>query len=87
MEDPMSSNKIRPHPIKLSKPRIGWLKIFIIMSHQITHRTLILWTITCGAWRGVVEKEINMYPNNTKFYSLMEAIARAVEDINKDHLI
>ena len=35
---------------------------------------------------GVVEKEVNKHPHNTKF-SLMEAIARAMEDINKDHLI
>ncbi|KAM3185400.1 hypothetical protein ACTXT7_006446 [Hymenolepis weldensis] len=31
---PMSSNKSRLHPIKLTKPKIGWPRIFTIMSHQ-----------------------------------------------------
>ncbi|KAM3185119.1 hypothetical protein ACTXT7_006994 [Hymenolepis weldensis] len=33
-DSPMSSNKIRPYSIKLSKPMIWWPRIFIIMSHQ-----------------------------------------------------
>ncbi|VDL59042.1 unnamed protein product [Hymenolepis diminuta] len=37
--------------------------------------------------RGVVEKEVNKHPHNTKSSSLMEAIVGAMEDINKDHLI
>ncbi|KAM3177548.1 hypothetical protein ACTXT7_004340 [Hymenolepis weldensis] len=48
------------------KPRIRWLRIFIIMSHKayghlLTHQTLILWIITCEAGRDVVEKEINNF--------------------------
>ncbi|KAM3187380.1 hypothetical protein ACTXT7_002416 [Hymenolepis weldensis] len=63
--------------IKLSKPRIGWPRI---MSHQtydhlLVHQTLILWIITCGAGCGVVEKEVNKHPHNTKSFSLIEAIA------------
>ncbi|KAM3172142.1 hypothetical protein ACTXT7_015160 [Hymenolepis weldensis] len=88
---PMSSNKIRLHLIKLSKPRIGWTRIFI-MPHRtygrfITHQTLIPWIITCRAERVVVEKEVNKHAQNTKSSSLMEAIARGMEDINKDHLM
>ncbi|KAM3185227.1 hypothetical protein ACTXT7_006811 [Hymenolepis weldensis] len=33
---------------------------------------------------GVVEKEVNEHPHSTKFSYLMEAISRAMEDINKD---
>ncbi|KAM3186058.1 hypothetical protein ACTXT7_005155 [Hymenolepis weldensis] len=36
--------------------------------------------------RGVVEKVVHKHLHNTNS-SLMEAIARAIEDINKDHLI
>ncbi|KAM3176084.1 hypothetical protein ACTXT7_007205 [Hymenolepis weldensis] len=41
----------------------------------------------CEAWRGVVEKEANKHPHSTKSSSLMEAIARAMEDMNKDNLM
>ncbi|KAM3177862.1 hypothetical protein ACTXT7_003699 [Hymenolepis weldensis] len=89
MTPSISSNNIRLHPINRSKPTIGWSRIFIIMSHQIygrllTHQTLFLCIITGG--RGLVVKVVNKHPNNTKS-SLMEATARAMEDINKDHLI
>lgn len=66
----------------LSKPRIGWPRIFMIMLHQtyglLTHQTIPL---DYYVW-GVVEKEVNKHPHNTKS-SLMEAM----EDINKNHLI
>ncbi|KAM3186664.1 hypothetical protein ACTXT7_003870 [Hymenolepis weldensis] len=66
---------------KLSKSRIGWLGIFI-MSHQtydlLTYQTLILHIITCGV--GVIKKEVNKHPHNTKFSSLMEAIVIEPEE-------
>ncbi|KAM3179794.1 hypothetical protein ACTXT7_017587, partial [Hymenolepis weldensis] len=86
---PMSSNKIRLHPIPSSpNPGLdGWPRIFIIMSHQTsygclltTHQVLTLSIITFGPERGVVEKGVNKYPHNTKSSSLMEAIARGMED-------
>ncbi|KAM3179795.1 hypothetical protein ACTXT7_017583 [Hymenolepis weldensis] len=90
---PKSSNKIRLHPIKLSKPTIGWIaENFAIMSHRtsygclLIHQTLILSITTCGTERRVVEKEVNEHPHNTKS-SLMEAIAGGMEDINKDHFM
>ncbi|KAM3181183.1 hypothetical protein ACTXT7_014866 [Hymenolepis weldensis] len=56
-----------------------------IYGRLLTHQTLILWIITYGA--GVIEKEVNRHPHNTKFSSPMEAIARAMEDINEDYLM
>ncbi|KAM3179770.1 hypothetical protein ACTXT7_017639 [Hymenolepis weldensis] len=71
--DPMPSNKIRLHAIKLSKLRIGWIGE----------------NVWGGAVREVVEKEVTKHPHDTESSSLMEAIAlaRGMEDINKDHLI
>ncbi|VDL18964.1 unnamed protein product [Hymenolepis diminuta] len=60
-EDPMSSNKIRLRPIKLSKPRIGWI------AENFHH-------------------QVDKHFHSTK-PSPMEAIAGAMEDMNKDHLI
>ncbi|KAM3176471.1 hypothetical protein ACTXT7_006460 [Hymenolepis weldensis] len=66
------------------------------MSHQTygsllaTHQTLILSIITCGAGRDgaeAVKNEDNRHPHNTKSSSLMEAIAHAIENMNKDYLI
>ncbi|KAM3187693.1 hypothetical protein ACTXT7_001806 [Hymenolepis weldensis] len=37
---PMSSSKIRIHPIKLSKASIGWPRIVMIISHQTYGRLL-----------------------------------------------
>ncbi|KAM3187866.1 hypothetical protein ACTXT7_001462 [Hymenolepis weldensis] len=79
-EDPMSSNKIRLHPIMLSKPRITWPRIFIIMSCQThglltTHQALILSIINCGA--GVVEKEVNRHLHKAKS-SMIETIFRGM---------
>ncbi|KAM3185743.1 hypothetical protein ACTXT7_005757 [Hymenolepis weldensis] len=69
-----------------------WPIIFIIISPQtyarlLTHQIVILWIIICGALRDVVEKEINKHPYDTKSSSLVEAITRAMEDINHDHLM
>ncbi|KAM3182601.1 hypothetical protein ACTXT7_011994 [Hymenolepis weldensis] len=36
---------------------------------------------------GVVEKEVNKHPHKTESFSLMEAVVRAMEYINKGHLI
>ncbi|KAM3172030.1 hypothetical protein ACTXT7_015386 [Hymenolepis weldensis] len=89
-EDPMHSNKIRFHPMKLSKPRIEWPRIFINISYQthglLTHQTLILW-IVLRVGLGVVEKEVNKHSHNTKSSSSLEAIAQTMEDINKGHLM
>ncbi|KAM3180662.1 hypothetical protein ACTXT7_015854 [Hymenolepis weldensis] len=54
---PPCIDRIRLHPIQLSKVRIGWLRNLIIKSCQIydlltTQQTLILWIITCEAGRG-----------------------------------
>ncbi|KAM3174849.1 hypothetical protein ACTXT7_009665 [Hymenolepis weldensis] len=39
------------------------------------------------AERGVVEKEVNKHLHSIRSSSLMEAIARTMENINNDHLI
>ena len=57
------------------------------------HVTLNLWPpsspdlnfLDYYVW-GVIEREINKHPRNTKS-SLMKAIAQAMENINKKHLI
>ncbi|KAM3182447.1 hypothetical protein ACTXT7_012366 [Hymenolepis weldensis] len=61
-----------------------WMDDQEFSSSYHAHQTLILWIITYGV--GVVKKEVNKFPHNTKS-SLMEATARAMEGINKDHLI
>ncbi|KAM3170952.1 hypothetical protein ACTXT7_017582 [Hymenolepis weldensis] len=73
----------------------GWPRIFTIMSHQshgllTTHQTLILLALL-RVGQDVVEKEANKHSHYAKSSSFMEAIiqaiSRAMEDINKDHLI
>ncbi|KAM3185809.1 hypothetical protein ACTXT7_005625 [Hymenolepis weldensis] len=53
-------------------------------AHEISSNRDGLWY--CKVMRRVVEKEANKHPHSTKS-SLMEAMARAMEDINKDYLI
>ncbi|KAM3185593.1 hypothetical protein ACTXT7_006048 [Hymenolepis weldensis] len=69
----LSSNKIQLHLVKLSKSGIGWPKIFAILLLRVG--------------RGVVEAGVSKHPHNTKSSSLMEAIAWAMKNINKDYLI
>ncbi|KAM3185683.1 hypothetical protein ACTXT7_005853 [Hymenolepis weldensis] len=84
----------RPHVFQQdSAPSLKALKIQDWMdgrefsSSCHTKHTLILWIVTYGVGRGFVEEEVNKHLPYTKSSSLMEAMARAMEDINKDHLV
>ncbi|KAM3175804.1 hypothetical protein ACTXT7_007819 [Hymenolepis weldensis] len=68
-EDLMTFNKTRLHPVRLSKPKIGWMAEDF--RYHATH----------------VEKEVNKHPHTTRSSSLMEAIARGMENTNKDYLL
>ncbi|VUZ54244.1 unnamed protein product [Hymenolepis diminuta] len=103
-EDLMSPNKIGLHPMRLSKPRTGWMVGNFY--YHVTPNSLppnyspdlnsfdnCMWSEVRlggaergGRVRGVVEKKVNKNPHNTKS-SLMGAMTRAMEDMNKDPLI
>ncbi|KAM3182055.1 hypothetical protein ACTXT7_013179 [Hymenolepis weldensis] len=62
------------------------------MSLIFISTTFVLWKIkptkkmAGGTGRDVIEKEVNKHPHSTKS-SLMEAMARAMKDVNEDHLL
>ncbi|KAM3176546.1 hypothetical protein ACTXT7_006328 [Hymenolepis weldensis] len=84
---PMSANKIRLHPMKLSRIRIEWMAENF-HHHVAPNLRPPNYSPDLNPFDYyVIEKEVTKHPHNTIFLSLMEGIARIMEDINKLHLI
>lgn len=84
--DSLKTSDGTPHPIKLTKLKMGWSTIFMIASHQtfglLTHQTLILCTIT--SMTSLIRTLISLVIS-----FLMEANSEQwrLEDTNKEYLI